>query len=329
MGLKKKRVQDENTQNSKTAVDEVFDRRKRIKAEYSYKKSKPLLFIVAIVIGFAMISGIYYYSPDSKIKSISIEGNYYLSESYVKEISKLTLEDRFYFIFTPAIEKKIADSEMIKSVKVSRKNQNVIEISIIEEEPIGYRFLETPEIILKDGSIIEMKSDYLSIIASVPYIEGFETDELVQRLGKAFKDIDRNILETISEISQYPLSYNENTLRVYMRDGNNFFASFYSLSTLNNYNEIASKLMETGVCIYADEGLKVAYTSTCPWDLMIEEKEYWIDELGNVIVNQYGDPMEKKYYTDAEGNFILDNKGNKILIPMGGENDYDAIIESN
>lgn len=329
MGLKRKDKKSKNIQEERTAVDEVFERRKRIKAEFNFKKSKPLLFIVAIGVGIGIIGSLYYFSPNSKIKSISVNGSYYLDEDYIKELSGLTLDDRFYFIFSPSIEKKVMKSEMVKSVKVSRKSQGIIEIAIVEEQPIGYRFLETPEILLNDGKVIEMKSEYLSIIARIPYIEGFETEELVRHLGKSFEDVDRNILETISEISQYPLSYDENTLRIYMRDGNYFFASFYSLSTINSYNEIVSNLGETGVCIYADEGLKVAYTSLCPWDAVTEEKEYWIDELGNVVVNQYGDPVEKKYYTDAQGNFILDNKGNKILIPMGGENNYDATQTTN
>ncbi|MEG1462594.1 MAG: hypothetical protein RSC48_05745, partial [Anaerorhabdus sp.] len=73
----------------------------------------------------------------------------------------------------------------------------------------------------------------------------------------------------------------------------------------------------------------VAYTSTCPWNQIVEEKEYWVDELGNIVINQYGDPVEKKYYTDGKGNYVLDKEGNKILIPIDGKDNYEEAVNQN
>lgn len=306
----------------KSAVDEVFDRRKRIKADFSFRKAKPFLFIASLLVGFIIIALVYFFSPSSKVKAISVQGNFYLESSYIKDLSELTLEDRYYFVFDYFVEKKIAKSEMIKSVTVSHLEQGVIEIVIVEEEPYGYRYGEKGEILLKSGKSIELKSEYLDIIADVPYVEGFDTEELLIRLAKGFQPVDRSMIALMSEITRYPMSYDENTLQIFMHDGNYFFTSFYAIETINVYQQIVSDLEEKGKCIYSDDGLKVAFTSVCPWDQVVVEKEYWIDELGNVVVNQYGDPVEKRYYTDAYGNYFLDETGNKILIPMGGENDY-------
>ncbi|MEG0076854.1 cell division protein FtsQ/DivIB [Anaerorhabdus sp.] len=327
MGLKRKQKV-EPVKEEKSAVDEVFDRRKRIKADFNFRKAQPLLFMLAIISGFLIIAVGYYFSPISKVKSISVKNNYFLDSSYIKSLSGLNLENRYYLVFDYFIEKKLEESELIKSATVKHKDQGVIEITVEEETPFGYRYLEQGELLLTSGKAVELKSEYLDLIAKVPYIDGFESEEQLIKIAKAFQKVDRNIIESISEVSQYPMSYDENTLRLLMRDGNNFFASYYSLSTLNSYNEIASDFTASGLCIYSDDSLKVAFTSTCPWDAVVEEKEYWIDELGNVVVNQYGDPVEKKYFTDGNGNFILDASGNKILIPMGEEDDYEAYTKS-
>ncbi|MFV0551820.1 MAG: cell division protein FtsQ/DivIB [Anaerorhabdus sp.] len=328
MGLKKKQ-KNVQVKEQKSAVDEVFDRRKRIKADFSFRKAKPLLFIAAVIVGFITVALVYYYSPTSKIKAISAKGNYYLETDYVKELSGLTLENRYYLTFDYFIEKEIEKCEMVKNATVKHKEQGVIEIVIEEEEPFGYRYDEKGELLLKSGKAIELKSEFLDIIADVPYVEGFDTDELLVRLAKGFQNVNRDMIEIMSEITRYPMSYDENTIQIFMHDGNYFFASFYSLETINVYQQIASDLTEKGVCIYSDDGLTVAYTSTCPWNQIVEEKEYWVDELGNIVINQYGDPVEKKYYTDGKGNYVLDKEGNKILIPIDGEDNYEEAVNQN
>lgn len=325
MGLKKKQ-KIKPIKEEKSAVDEVFERRKRIKADFSFRKAQPLLFIAAVCCGLVLITLGYYFSPISKVKSISVKNNYYLETDYIKKLSGLTLENRYYLVIDYFVEKKLEESDLIKKATVKHKDQGVIEIDIEEETPFGYRYLEEGEILLTSGKAVPLKSEYLDIIAKVPYVDGFDTEEQLVRIAKAFQKVDRSVIESISEVSQYPMSYDENTLRLFMRDGNNFFASYYSLETINSYNEIASDFVDSGHCIYSDDSLKVAYTSTCPWDIVVQEKEYWVDELGNIVVNQYGDPVEKKYFTDGKGNFILDGNGQKILIPMGQEDDYEAFI---
>ncbi|MEG0177788.1 cell division protein FtsQ/DivIB [Anaerorhabdus sp.] len=329
MGLiKKRKKKDEPIKEEKSAVDEVFERRKRIKADFSFRKSQPLLFIAAIICALITIGCAYYFSPTSKVKSIRVTNNYYLEKDYIKNLSEITLDNRYYLVVDYLVEKKLEESELIKNATVRHKNQGVIEIEIEEETPFGYRYLEQGELLLTNGKSVPLASEYLDIIAKVPYIDGFETEEQLLHIAKAFQKVDRNIIESISEVSQYSMSYDENTIRLFMRDGNNFFASYYSLEMINSYNEIASDFIGNGQCIYSDESLKVAFTSTCPWDLVAEEKEYWLDELGNIVVNQYGDPVEKKYFTDDAGNFILDGNGQKILIPIGVEDDYEAYIAS-
>ncbi|MFV0480033.1 MAG: cell division protein FtsQ/DivIB [Anaerorhabdus sp.] len=306
-----------NVSAENDAVEQVFEKRRKIKQKFDFLKNKPLLFIVACSAGFLIIMILTFLAPMSKVKVISIQGNNYLTQEYVEELSGITKQSVVYFLMPSQIERRIEKSELIANVNVTILKDNIVKIEIIEEEPIAYRYEETPEILLKNGELIPMTEDLLLLIARIPYLTGFNSDEQLMDLAKAFEDVERQSIEQISEISQYSLSYDENAIQLLMMDGNYFFASYFSMPVLNAYAEISSSLVGDGLCLFADDGLEVAYTSICPWDAIDEEKEYWIDDLGNVMVDQYGDPIEKEYYHDSEGNDILDDSGNKVAVPIG------------
>ncbi len=306
----------------KTAVDHVFEKRRKVKEKFDFMKAKPRIFLCAVLIGFLCIIGLLLMLPSAKVKRVRVDGNDYLSDEYVEKLSGISQVDYFYFIRSSQIEKRIESSLMVQDAKVYLRKNNVVEIVIQEETPIAYRYLKEPELILKNGSVISLKSEYLSMISRIPYLNGFETDEQLLNLVRAFRDIDKEMIESISEIHRFPLSYDEETIELLMLDGNYFFSSYFSLPVLNSYHKIVSEISEKGVCIFADDGMTVAYTSECPWNLIVEEKEYWIDGLGNIMENEYGDPIEKKYYRNKNGEYILDSEGNRIVVPLGAdEND--------
>lgn len=305
-----------------TAVDKVFEKRRKVKKKFEFLKAKPLLFIAAVFCGFLIILGLLFGASSAKVRVINIEGDDYLSEKLVQELSGVSRKDVFYLLFPSQIEKRLEKSEFIASAKVSLKENNIVKIVIVEEQPIAYRYKENPEILLKNGRLIPLEEKYLMLIARIPYLEGFDTEEQLANLAKSFKNVDASAIELISEIKRYPLSYDENTIQMFMMNGNYLFSSYFSVQTLNAYTKISSELTESGICIFADDGKEVAYTSVCPWDVIVEEKEYWYDSLGNIMVDQYGDPIEKKYYKNPAGEFILDSEGNKVVVPVGAdEND--------
>ena len=58
-----------------------------------------------------------------------------------------------------------------------------------------------------------------------------------------------------------------------MKDGNRFFASFYSADVINQYNGVASALSEKSVCLYADENSRNVYKSLCPEEVEALQQE--------------------------------------------------------
>ncbi len=308
--------------NTQTAVDQVFEKRRKIKMKFDFIKAKPLIFLLACLSGFLLIVFMVVASSASKVKVISVQGNSYFSVEEIEKIAGVSKKDIFYFLFPSRIEERLEKSIFISDAQVTLHENNIVKIKINEEAPIAYRYDDKAEILLKNGQLVEMDEKYLHLIARIPYLQGFDTEDQLYALTRSFRDVKQEVIEMISEISRYPMTYDENMIQLLMMDGNYFFSSYFSMETLNAYPQIASELVENGVCIYADESLQVAYTSECPWDIKIEEKEYWYDDLGNVMVNEYGDPIEKKYYRDELGEYILDAEGNRIAVPIDAdEND--------
>ncbi len=280
---------------------------------HSYKR----LLKLSLLLATFLLLGVYLLSSDSRVSAVVIEGNHYLDESYIEDISGIKQNNILFFQIPFLKEIKLQNDPMIESADVSFVSGNVITITIKEKKVIGYRYEDDQAyILLSDNTKAELKSEYLDIIASVPLINGFTESEQTRLLCKAFDDVDQNMIENISEISQYSLSYDDEAMKIQMRNGSYFLGNYQNLDKLNQYYSIYSKMSDKSQCISADENSNVAYTFVCPWNQTDTTTEYWTDESGNLITNQYGDNIAKHYYTDSEGNAAVDANGNQIPIPI-------------
>lgn len=287
------------------------------KKHQSFLSSKNQIRKFGIFFGFVFLFVFYLFSSASRVKAVKISGNHYLADSYIEEISSIQTGDIYYFCIPVIKEMKIKNDPMISDADVTLSYNGVINIEITEKKPIGYRYDdETPVILLSDNTTAELKSEYLDIIASVPLISGFNEEEQTRLLTKAFADVDQSIIESISEITQFSLSYDDEAMKIHMRNGGYFIGNYQNVDKLNQYYAIYSNMNDKSKCISADENSSVAYSYTCPWNEEESTTEYWTDEDGNIITNQYGDKVVKHYYTDEEGNDALDASGNKIPIPI-------------
>ena len=312
-------------------VDEIFgDFRRRRRIE-DFRRRKNALFVWAVLASIGLIALVYFISPASSVKAISVEGGYYLSKDYIVSLSGLSLDSKYYLTLPALVQAKIQKDPMIQSCQVEMLDNNVVSIRVQEKKAVGYRYEDTPLILLEDGSTAELKSDYLSIIAKVPLITGFSTEEQTHLLTKAFSAIDRSMIESIAEVDQFSMNYDDEALKILMRDGGYFISSYYGLSMINSYNEIYTQLSDKSLCIFAEDSTKVAYAKKCPWNETETQLEYWQNADGSYITNKYGDKVVVHYYTDTEGNNYLDASGSPIRIPVDvyGEEVPDQNFEEN
>lgn len=263
-----------------SSVERVFEehRAKQIKKDFRKKKRK--IFLLACLFGFLSAFLIYFVSDASKIKGIEVEGNHWLSDDKIIELSGLSENSNSLLIFDLLIQKNLRKEPLITSSSVSLSNQGIVTIEVKEKELIGYRYLDKPEMITKDGTLIEMSNEYASFLSRIPLITGFydEDGALIQKLAKAFSEVDQKKVEQIAEIHQVTYSYDEYGIQCIMQDGNEIYGSFYSMEMLNSYNEVVSALKGKKSCIYIDEMSGNPYTSLCPDELKELENQENSDE---------------------------------------------------
>lgn len=286
------------------------------KKQIPFEKSRTKIIKWALFLTTIALLLLYGFSDQSKVASIIVEGTHYLEDTYIQDVANIHQND-FYYLNIPFLkEMKLKQDPMIQDAKVTLINDNVIKITIQEKKAIGYRYEDDPQILLSDNTTASLKSEYLNIIASVPLITGFSDAEQTRLLCKAFEDVDVETIESISEIEQYALSYDDEAIRIRMINGGYFIGNYQNLDKLNAYYTIYSNMKDKSQCISADENANVAYTYVCPWNEDSGNTEYWTDENGNILENAYGDKIVKHYYTDESGNQAVDANGNAIAIPI-------------
>ena len=299
------------------SIDTVFEERAAASDNETFARIKRGVFMRAVFLSVLLLAVGYILSPDSRVKAVSVRGNNYLSGKYIEDLSGIRVNDLFYIQFPGALSAKIQKDPMIADASVRLLRNNLVEITVTEKQPIGYRYdEEVPTILFTDGSICDLTSDYMRILARIPYITGFNDETATHLLTSGFGDVMPSVIESMAEVIQYPLSYDDEAVEIRMRDGGVFFGNYFSLGLINNYETISALMTNKDLCVYADNATTVAAARACPWDEVETVLEYWTDEEGNYIYNKWGDRAVRHYYSDKNGNFYLDDNGEKILIPI-------------
>ena len=262
-------------------LNKVKDGRKKDK----FQSDKIKCFIIAFFISLLVICGLYFLSPYSKTFKVVVNGNHYLKDEDI--FNKTNLNDYFLLTFPPIKEKELLKDPLIQEAKIRMLDGNIISIDVVETKIVGYIYEDdTSKLLLIDDNRIVLDKNNMYLIDKVPFIEGYTKDDLL-KIEKGFEDIDYSIINEISEIHKYPVSYDPEQMEVIMRDGNYCFMSSSGLRLLENYYSISSSIDRNKghVCMYMDELTNSAYVSSCPWQINTDEvnKEKPSDEIDDKV----------------------------------------------
>ena len=247
-----------------SSVDQLIEQRKRLARMKQLRAQKRKLFRLAIWTALVLMAVVYWTTDRSRVQTVRIEGQSYLSRQQILALAGIDENSRWLLQFSPQLKSRLEASPMIASASVSHGSHNEIRITIEERKPVGYRYLDQPEVLFADGTVAPMDESLTGLIGRIPLITGFESQEQTADLAMAFREVDAGMISLISEISQVEVSYDPNMICLLMQDGNRFFSSYYSMDVLNSYNSIVSNLNQSNACIFVDEMSKSAYTQPCP-----------------------------------------------------------------
>ena len=251
----------------------LFNLRKNKKVATAYEKAKALWCTVAVFLSLLIIGTIYFISDASNIYRIAIDGNYYLSEKDILELSGIDDRSKYLFTIPFVVEKRIKENSIIEDCHVSLLDNRLVRIEVKEKKIVGYA-LENGlyVLVMADGERSGLNNENLYLITRLPLIEGFDDQEMKQ-IQKYLGECDRAVIDQISEIHKFPQLKYQN-LELVMADGNFIFTSVYGLNILEKYYDIESSYVsDRKQCYYFEDISGNAYTSACPWEEVEEVTE--------------------------------------------------------
>ncbi len=191
-----------------------------IKKNYKKKRRVRRMRVVLVILVFLGIGG-YFYSPYSRLQTIYITGNHFVSIDEIKEVINCDEESIRLFCWGPTIKKNIKKISGIKSVAVEKSIFNGLSISITESLPIAYQMQnEGAQVIFEDGTIkLINDATLIKKIQSLPQLTQFTDEEILTEFAKNFAQVDESVRAQFSDIRFDPLD--SDPLRVYLLSDDN------------------------------------------------------------------------------------------------------------
>lgn len=209
------------------------------------KKTKHKINIIALIVIILIIYLVFsfgYYLMTLPIKNIYISGNNYISDVEIIETSKIKNYPSLIKISRRKIKKSLLKNEYIDDVKIKKKLNGTIKISIKESKPLFYS-RTNKNIVLLNGKT----TNNININAKIPSLINIVPNDIYKKMISAFKKVDYNVITQISEIEYAPDIINGKTIdpdRFYLRmiDGNSVYINPVNIKRLNNYFDVYDRL---------------------------------------------------------------------------------------
>lgn len=210
--------------------------------EVKGKRKVNIIGLLVIIFFIYLIGSFAYYLFSLPIKNIYIQGNDYVSDARIIETAKIKNYPSLIKISRSKIKKNLKKIEYIDDVKVKKKINGTVVITIKESRPLFYN-RNNGKIVLLNGREVDNDNK----IHDIPSLINMVPNELYTSLIKAFRKVDFNIVKQISEIEYSPDIINGKTIdpeRFYLRmiDGNSVFINPVNINRLNNYFEVYDRL---------------------------------------------------------------------------------------
>jgi len=203
--------------NEKKVVS-IEDRIPKLKQARKKKANRRLVFYLSIF--FFLISIIVYLqSPLSHINKLEINGNSFLADQEVIELSDLEMSTNIWTINREEIIEGITNNPIVESAEINRILPRTVEINLKEYEHVGY--IEDGDSylpLLGNGTVLESMNQ-TNPNGDAPIIIGFTEEEYLHRIANELEKLPENISYLISEIHWAPTEDDNNKLLLYMNDG--------------------------------------------------------------------------------------------------------------
>ncbi len=207
-------------------------------------RSFPILVVAVALLGIA----IYFVSPLSKFKEISVAGNSTLTAKEIKQYSLISSKDYAVttWLHSTTYAKNIENSSpWVKSATIAYQFPNRFTITVEEYAAIGY--VKREEVyypVLSSGTILDQASNDAPLMGQFTTIN-LQDQDLVKELASQLGTLDSSLLANIQTIDLTPSAATADLLTLTMYDGNKVLVPLSEISEkMVYYPKIAVLLME-------------------------------------------------------------------------------------
>lgn len=211
------------------------------KKKYKIKYQNLIICFLIIYLIYTLISNFF----SQNITNIYIVNNNYLSDQKIIEIANIDNYPNTFKNSCKKIKEKLENDIYIKSVKVYKKNLTEVFIEVEENRPLFYVSSKNKTILLDEKEIDK--------ITNVPTLINYVPDTIYDKFIESIKNIDKDILNRISEIEYNPNGVDTERFLLTMIDDNYVYLTLNKFDKINNYMDIIKNFNEKGI-LYLDSG---------------------------------------------------------------------------
>lgn len=221
--------------------------KKKKKGNVTKKRKLNKKRVIIFLIVFLLLILLIYKILNANITNIYISGNDYLTDQQIIDISGLKDYPNSINNMSYIIEKRLNENKYILSAKVYKRGLlNKVYINIKENYPLFYYNSEN-KTVLYNGDKIDDKFSTITVINKIP---NTVYDKFIDNL----RNVNKDILNRISEIEYKPNDVDEERFFVLMNDGNYVYLTINKFLSINKYLDIIKSFDNKKGILYLDSG---------------------------------------------------------------------------
>lgn len=200
-----------------------------------------IIGLIVIILVVYLTASFVCYLMTLPIKNIYIYGNNFISDAEIIETAGIKKYPSMIKVGRNKLKKKLLKNAFIDNVKIKKKLNGTIKITINESKPLFYN-RNTNKIVLLNRKEVDSKLSY-----KVPSLINIVPNDLYKKLVNSFSKVNYDIILQISEIEYSPDVINGKTIdsdRFLLRmiDGNSVYINPVNIKRLNNYFDVYDRL---------------------------------------------------------------------------------------
>ncbi|WP_083249320.1 cell division protein FtsQ/DivIB [Bacillus solimangrovi] len=227
---------------AKGKIVSIEDRIPKLKQQRKKRANRRFVFYITFF--FVLIAIILYFqSPLSKVSSIEVSGNRFISTEQIISLSGLSTSDNFWKVEKGKVSTLIENHDEVKKAIVDKQFINSVKILIEEYQRTAYLLHEGQfHPILETGEVLAPLEDAY-IPSGAPILMNWEPSEALQEMAAELRKVPPSIQNHISEIHHTPTESDPLHVTLYMNDGREVSVTIRDFAEkMTAYPAIASRL---------------------------------------------------------------------------------------